>query len=356
MIHGRGLGEAGRFRLGLRVERSGQPEVEHLDLALGGDLDVGGLEIAMDDPEGVRRLERFGDLAGDRQRLVDRDRAQGGALGQGRALDELQDQRPEAAGLYEVVDTTDVRVVERGQNPGLALEAGKALGVGDESLRQQLDGDLATEPRVAGPPHLAHTALTQLGGDLEMRQRPADHLAPVSRRHLIVEEGDRDRGLPRAAGVHRRHDPTRFFSGGIACGLDSPGPQRVDIGWRCLLGQDDSRHLGSRCKNRPPETARKAVRIHCVGGGGGNCSERRRPGGRRPEHQGPAAAPGLNDSEGLVEAAGIEPASEKLVRRASTWVALVRKSRHARCGQEQPARAASLVEYPGPSSRRIRAH
>ncbi len=52
-----------------------QPEVQHLHRAVGFDLDIRGLEIAIDDPLLVRGLERLGDLFGDRQRLVEWDAA-----------------------------------------------------------------------------------------------------------------------------------------------------------------------------------------------------------------------------------------------------------------------------------------
>ena len=54
---------------GVGVERLRQAEVEHLDRAVGADLDVGGLEIAMDDALLVRGLERVGDLPRDRRAL-----------------------------------------------------------------------------------------------------------------------------------------------------------------------------------------------------------------------------------------------------------------------------------------------
>ena len=45
-------------------ERLGETEVEHLDRAVPlGQLDVGRLEVAVDDPALVRVLERLGDLA-----------------------------------------------------------------------------------------------------------------------------------------------------------------------------------------------------------------------------------------------------------------------------------------------------
>ena len=50
----------------------------------------------MDDAVLVRRLERLGDLARDRQRFVERNRAVRDAIGERRPLDELQDERLDA--------------------------------------------------------------------------------------------------------------------------------------------------------------------------------------------------------------------------------------------------------------------
>ena len=57
------------------LHRLRQAEVQHLHRAVLANLDVGGLQIAMDDPLLVRGFERLGDLLRDRQRFVDRDRA-----------------------------------------------------------------------------------------------------------------------------------------------------------------------------------------------------------------------------------------------------------------------------------------
>ena len=58
-----------------RLHRFRQAEVQHLHGAVRPDLDVRGLQIAMDDALLVRRFERLGDLLRDGQRLVERNRA-----------------------------------------------------------------------------------------------------------------------------------------------------------------------------------------------------------------------------------------------------------------------------------------
>jgi len=57
-------------------------------------------------------------------------------------------------------------VVERGEELRLALEARHALMVAGERFGQQLEGDLASEPRVARAPDLAHAARAEERDDL----------------------------------------------------------------------------------------------------------------------------------------------------------------------------------------------
>ena len=57
-------------------------------------------------------------------------------------------------------------VVERGEQPGLSIEAAQSIGVRGQRARQNLDGDVATELGVAGSIHLAHPAGANRRGDL----------------------------------------------------------------------------------------------------------------------------------------------------------------------------------------------
>ena len=120
----------------------------------------------MDHARLVRGLQRQGDLPCDGQHLVQGDRSLFEAFGEGRALDQLQDQRARAAGLLEAVDLGDVGVVQRGEDPGLSLEARQPVRVGGERLGQHLQRDVAVELRVAGAVHLAHAAGPERAGDV----------------------------------------------------------------------------------------------------------------------------------------------------------------------------------------------
>ena len=75
-----------------------EAEVQDLHGAVRRDLDIRGLQIAMNDSLFVRGFERFGDLLRDRQRLVDRDRPARNALRHVLALDEFHHERTDAVG------------------------------------------------------------------------------------------------------------------------------------------------------------------------------------------------------------------------------------------------------------------
>jgi hypothetical protein len=59
-------------------------------LTVGPNLDVGWLQVAMDDALLVRGLECFGNLPGDRQRLIDVNRSMNKPIGERRSLDQLE--------------------------------------------------------------------------------------------------------------------------------------------------------------------------------------------------------------------------------------------------------------------------
>ena len=76
-------------------------------------------------------------------------------------------QRSELAAfcLLQPVDGANVRVIERGEHLGLALEARQPIRVGGERLGH-LERHVPVELRVSGSAHLPHSAFADLGGDL----------------------------------------------------------------------------------------------------------------------------------------------------------------------------------------------
>ena len=133
----------------------------------------------MDDALLVGLLETLGDLLRDGESLVDGNRPSLQALREVLALDELHGDEVHRGAVgegrgFETVEVSDVRVIERGEEPGLALEAREPLGIGGEGLGQELDRHVAAELRVGGAIDLAHPARADRGGDPVVRERLAD--------------------------------------------------------------------------------------------------------------------------------------------------------------------------------------
>lgn len=167
---GEGGGIRNVRRGGMVVERLGESEIEHLDHAAVGDLDVGGLEVAMDNAAPVSVLESLANLTGDGQRVVHRKRTGVKALGQGNTFDQLHHQSMGTAGVLKAVNRADIGVIERGQELGFATQAGEPLRIAGEGLGQQLERDLAPEFGIAGAVDLTHATRAQGGDDDEGAQ------------------------------------------------------------------------------------------------------------------------------------------------------------------------------------------
>ena len=100
--------------------------------------------------------------------------------------------------LADVVERADVRVRERGDGPGLALEARAALRVGGEFSWEDLDGDRAVEAGVASLVNLSHAPGADQAEDFvraEPRARSQRHCS--SWRALYARAAARQHGHSR---------------------------------------------------------------------------------------------------------------------------------------------------------------
>ena len=82
------------------MKRLGQAKVQDFHGAILFDLHIRRLQVAVDNALIVGRFEGLGDLLGNRESFIERDRAFGDPLSQRRPLDQLQDQRPYALSLF----------------------------------------------------------------------------------------------------------------------------------------------------------------------------------------------------------------------------------------------------------------
>ena len=191
---------------GVGVQELGDAEVEQLDHALGrgvvavrrsgGDEDVAGLEIAVDDAARVRRLERRADRLQVLEHLGRRDAplvvehaAQVGALEQ---LHHVE--RPPVGQLAELVDVDDVRVLDHVDRQRLAQEARDHLGRARQLATQDLDRRATAEQPVLGLVDRAAAARGELSlQNVRARERPRSQSIRIDRlrerSRLIRAEG-----------------------------------------------------------------------------------------------------------------------------------------------------------------------
>jgi hypothetical protein len=81
-------------------------------VAAAGDEQIRRLDIAVNDPGVVRRLERVGDLDRHCQQQVDIERVPGHAVLQGRPFEAFHHQERAAVLFADVVDGADVGVIQ----------------------------------------------------------------------------------------------------------------------------------------------------------------------------------------------------------------------------------------------------
>ena len=129
----------------------------------------------MDDPLGVGRLDRLGNLPRHAQRLLHGKPSPPQPLGERLSFDELQHEEVRPLIRIETVDGGDMGMVQGGQRLGFAFKAREALRIAAEACRQHLDRDFVAELGVGGAVHLTHAAFAELGGDPVVGERVADH-------------------------------------------------------------------------------------------------------------------------------------------------------------------------------------
>ena len=152
--------EEARLRQTRRGHLLRDPEVAQVDaLRRLRDEDVRRLDVPVDEPAVVRRVERARDLLQQVERLPEPERP---LLLQQRAqvdaLDVAHGDVEEAVRLARVVDRDDVRVVERGGDLRLADEALAEGVVAGQRRRHQLERDLPPQLHVLGLVDDAHAA------------------------------------------------------------------------------------------------------------------------------------------------------------------------------------------------------
>src|SRR5262245_4003647 len=132
--------------------------------------DVARLEVTVDDASPMRLVGRVRDLDADPQRLVPRQRTLLQSILQRLALEQLHDDVIGAVLMADVVEHADMRMVQRGDDTSLPLEAGAQVRVGREVRGEDLERDAALQAGIPRPIHLAHAPGPQRTEDLVVAQ------------------------------------------------------------------------------------------------------------------------------------------------------------------------------------------
>ena len=155
---------SGADRLGVFAHHGGElgePEIENFCRAAVDQKNVGGLDVAVDDAFGVRRIKAAGNLNADLQQFRQLDAALGDAVLESLALQQFHGDERTAFEFADVVNGADVRMVERRCGARLAVEALDGCGIVRRLLGEKFERDTAPQPGVAGAVHHAHSAAAQ---------------------------------------------------------------------------------------------------------------------------------------------------------------------------------------------------
>ena len=156
-------------------------EVRDLHRARFVDEQVLRLDVAMDDAVIVGALQRLADGRHDAERLLRREAFGLQELAQIHAIDELHEQKVEAARLPEVMHADDVRVIQRGERMGLLFKPCRKLRIIRPLRCEQFQRDEAVQRFLPRLVNHAHAATTEAFEDLELRKM---------RREFLRREGE----------------------------------------------------------------------------------------------------------------------------------------------------------------------
>ena len=126
----------------------GEAEIQNLGVAALGHKNICGLDIAMDDAFGVRRVQSISHFDGDLQNALQLHGAAGDGVFESHAIEEFHGDERFAVLDSDVVDGADIRVIQRGRGLRFALETRQSLGIFGNFVREKFQSNEAVEPRV----------------------------------------------------------------------------------------------------------------------------------------------------------------------------------------------------------------
>ena len=139
-----------------------ETEIQNFHLPAFNKKDVRGFDVAVDNSLGVSTVEPCSDLNADLQKFRYFDRLRADPVLESLALEKFHSDKGPAFELSNVVQSADVRVVERGCGAGFAAKSFDGLGVVRNVVGEEFQRNASAEARVLGFVHHAHSAAAQL--------------------------------------------------------------------------------------------------------------------------------------------------------------------------------------------------
>jgi hypothetical protein len=150
-----------RSPLQVVAEELGQPEIRDLGDAVGGEEDVGGLQVAMDDAAPVGMVHGAGQRLNQPRRLVRRLRDAGIPLGEGPAGHVFKHERGAAFVFAQLVDGCDLGMFQAGDCLSLGEKAGDLLGAAVCPGEDQFHGHDPVQPGLTSLEDDGHAAAAE---------------------------------------------------------------------------------------------------------------------------------------------------------------------------------------------------
>ncbi len=189
---GAGAGQVGIFKgAGLCAGRSNaaggagcdddlrQAEIHHFGMTALGHEDVGGFDVAMDDAFSMGCVEGVGDLDGEGEDRVQFHRAIADTVLKGQAVEKLHDDKRMPIVPADLVNGTDVGMIECGCGLGLALKAGESLRILGYIVGQKFEGDKAVEVGVFRLVDDTHSSSANFLEHAVVRNSPLNHCGEI---------------------------------------------------------------------------------------------------------------------------------------------------------------------------------
>ena len=154
----------------------GQAEVEHLGVTSLGHENVGGLDIAVHDSGGMRRIECIRNFDPQPQNLVNFHRAPADPVFQGHPFEKLHRDEGMAILFANIVDGADVGMIESGGGLGLTSKSRQRLCISSHLVGQKLERNETVQSRVLSFVDHAHAAAAQFFENPVVRDGLTDHV------------------------------------------------------------------------------------------------------------------------------------------------------------------------------------